>query len=63
MSLRAFHLFFIIVSIALAGFVGPWAFETRRAGGALLGTASFAVGIFLISYLFWFLRKMKKPGA
>ncbi len=63
MSLRAFHLFFIVVSIALAGFVGAWAFETRPAGGVLFGTASFAVGVFLIGYFFWFLRKMKRPGT
>ena len=44
MSLRAFHLFFIVLSIVLAGFFSAWLFGRYRAEGQIaFGLASLAV--------------------
>lgn len=62
MSLRVFHLFFILISITLAGFVGVWSFRTQPQATAL-GVASLGIGAGLIVYFFWFLRKSRKLHA
>jgi hypothetical protein len=56
MSLRAFHIFFIAVSILLAFGFGVWA----RPFYVGMSLASFAVGGLLVAYLFWFLTKIKR---
>ena len=63
MSLRAFHLFFIAVSIVLAAFVAAWAAGEYRDGQ---GTAyvfavvlSLAIGAGLAVYLAAFQRKTR----
>ena len=64
MSLKTFHIFFIIVSILLCFGFGVWLLlsgvtssEGLAIGG---GIASFAVGIGLILYAKRFLQKFKK---
>ena len=66
MSLKAFHIFFIVVSTALTLVFGAWAirdFAASGSGGNLaLGVASFVGSIGLVWYGIWFLRKMKNVG-
>ena len=55
MSLRAFHIFFIVASIALAIGFGFWARPLYR--GMSIG--SFAAAGLLSAYLFWFVTKLR----
>jgi len=59
MSLKAFHLIFIIVSIALAFGFGVWLILQGGVLNILLGVGSFAVGVGLIFYERYFLKKTK----
>ena len=63
MSLRAFHLFFIAVSIVLAAFCGAWAMGQYRAthGAVFIVTAagSIAGALGLAAYGAAFQRKTK----
>jgi hypothetical protein len=64
MSLRAFHLFFIAVSIILAAFVAAWAAQqyqtTRAVSDAALAATSLASGIGLAVYGAAFQRKTRR---
>ena len=66
MSLKAFHIFFILVSTVLAVAFGAWAIRDFAASGSgvnlALGVASFVGSIGLVWYGIWFLRKMKNVG-
>ena len=60
MSLKAFHVAFIVLAILLAVWVAVWGFTV--AGGTwepMMGGASVLVGIGLVVYLMRFLKKMK----
>jgi len=63
MSLKAFHLVFIIASIALAFGFGVWlAKEFFSEGGVMnliVAIGSFGVGVGLIFYERYFLKKTK----
>jgi len=64
MSLKTFHLIFIIAAIALAFGFGAWWLRAffSPAGVAwdlVFGIASFAAGVALIFYERYFLRKTK----
>ena len=63
MSLKAFHVFFIAVSILLCGGFGWWCFTAEEARGRLgytvLGIATLVIGLGLIVYEINFLRKFK----
>ena len=63
MSLKAFHVFFVIVSVLCALGFGAWALadysRSGRASVLLLGVLGFAAAAALIWYGFWFLRKLK----
>ncbi len=63
MSLKAFHIFFIVVSMALCIGFGFWAtqdFAQSRSWVHLsLGVGSFIGSILLACYGVWFLRKLK----
>jgi hypothetical protein len=63
MSLKAFHVFFILVSTLFAFGFGVWSLvEHGRtgAGGALAqAVAALAAGGALVAYGLWFLRKLK----
>ncbi len=66
MSLKAFHIFFIIASILLAVVFGFWAVDdySRSASGVhlTLGVGSFIASGLLVWYGVWFLRKLKSVG-
>ena len=66
MSLKAFHIIFIIFSVALALGVGAWCVRMNLVEGVstyLLGAiASFVSAVGLMIYGFWFYRKMKRLG-
>jgi uncharacterized membrane protein len=64
MSLRAFHLFFIGVSVVLAAFVAAWAVGQYQVAHAmtyaLTGVAALASGVGLAVYGAAFQRKTKR---
>ena len=66
MSLKAFHIFFIVVSTALALAFGFWAIDDYGRSASrvhlALGVASFVGSGVLVGYGFWFLRKLKHVG-
>lgn len=63
MSLKAFHIIFVIVSTMLAVGVGIWAIReyqvTGEAGALAFGAASLAGAVSLVVYGRWFLRKLR----
>jgi hypothetical protein len=63
MSLRAFHLFFIALSVVLAAFCGAWALDQYQAAHqvsyVLAGAACFAGGLGLAAYGAAFQRKTR----
>ncbi len=63
MSLKAFHIAFVVVSILFTGGFGVWAvmdfFSAGDPVSLALGVFSFLVGIALVWYSAWFLRKLK----
>ena len=66
MSLKAFHIVFIILASLVADGFGVWAIRRYNASADALilaaGIAGLAAGTALGFYLIWFLRKMKKVG-
>ena len=56
MSLKAFHVLFITASVLLAFGLAAWCLKTTVLGA----TAAFAVGLALIGYEVWFLRKARR---
>ncbi|MEE2663478.1 MAG: hypothetical protein VX681_05130 [Myxococcota bacterium] len=66
MGLKAFHIFFVVVSVALCIGLGVWAtLDYAQSGDSLrlaLGVGSFLGGIALAYYGVWFLRKLKGVG-
>lgn len=62
MSLKAFHIFFVSVSILLTVGYGLWEIRGTLEGGTgnlWMGIGSFAITAVLIFYLRWFLKKLK----
>jgi hypothetical protein len=63
MSLKAFHIVFIAASILLAFGFGAWCFvqyaDTHRATELIYGISSIVVGLGLIWYGKYVLRKLK----
>jgi hypothetical protein len=66
-SLKAFHVFFVVVSTLLSLFCGVWgvlAYTHTGSGGYLaFGIGSFVAAVALVVYGFWFLRKLKNVSA
>ena len=66
MSLKGFHIVFIIFSTLLALGCGAWCIWINLVEGAPVfiagAVASFIVAIALIIYGVWFYRKMKRLG-
>jgi hypothetical protein len=62
-SLKAFHLFFVIVSTLCALGFGAWAIgeylRTGSTGVLILGVLGFVAAAALVWYGLWFLRKLK----
>ena len=63
MSLKAFHVFFVALSVLCALGFGAWAvadyLRTGNGGVLTLGVLGFAAAAALVWYGFWFLRKLK----
>jgi hypothetical protein len=64
MSLKAFHIVFVIASVLLALGFGLWALiesaqPDRGAGMIVMGVAALVVAAGMIVYGVWFLRKLK----
>ena len=63
MSLRAFHIVFLIVSTALSLLVGGWNFRAWRFSGdnlhLLMSIGAFLAAVGLVFYGQWFLRKIR----
>jgi len=63
MSLKAFHVFFVAVSVLCALGFGAWSaadyMRTGQRGTLLLCVLGFAAAVALLFYGFWFLRKLK----
>jgi hypothetical protein len=63
MSLKAFHVVFIAASILLAFGFAAWCFvqyaDTRRATELIYGISSAAIGLVLIGYGKYVLRKLR----
>ncbi|HJQ99019.1 MAG TPA: hypothetical protein VJ826_11970 [Candidatus Polarisedimenticolaceae bacterium] len=56
MSLKGFHVLFITASVLLAFVMAAW----LRSTSALGATVALAVGLALIGYEVWFLRKARR---
>jgi len=63
MSLKAFHIVFIALSVVLAFGFGAWELkgylDSGNAEGLIVGVLSLAVGVLLILYGIRFLKKLK----
>ncbi|MCH7924522.1 MAG: hypothetical protein IIC51_03200 [Planctomycetes bacterium] len=63
MSLKAFHIVFVLVSTLLAGGFGAWSIREFRSDGSIstlvIGISSLFACVALIVYGRWFLRKLK----
>ena len=63
MSLKAFHIIFIVLSTVLAVGLGVWATRDFAQSGSLahlyLGVGSFIGSVVLVCYGVWFLRKLR----
>ncbi|HSR66829.1 MAG TPA: hypothetical protein VLU25_02715 [Acidobacteriota bacterium] len=59
MSLKGFHIVFIVLSSAMAFVVGLWALQQDGGGYTALAVLSLAMGAGLVGYGLWFLRKLK----
>jgi hypothetical protein len=63
MSLKAFHIVFIVASILLTFGFAAWSFLSFAHDGPLLhlwfGVGSLASGVILVCYSKYFLRKLK----
>ena len=64
MSLKAFHLIFITAAVLLAFGFGAWMLQVHKDSGAAgdynMGIGSIVVGVALVIYEIYFLRKLKK---
>lgn len=63
MSLKSFHIFFIIVSCVFCMGLGVWGVmdfqETGNGQNLALAAVGFISGVSLVIYGIWFLRKLK----
>ena len=63
MSLKAFHIVFVTLSMLLSVGFGIWSLvqyrQTSTAGMLAMGVGGLIVAVFLIVYGVWFLRKLK----
>lgn len=63
MSLRAFHILFIILAITLTAGFGLWALRQDAAWGSPFGFVSLVFAAVLVIYLVWFIRKIKSVSS
>jgi len=58
MSLKAFHIVFILASIATCFGFGFWCLTTTQYSNPILGFTGIALGILLVAYFTYFLKKL-----
>lgn len=67
MSLKNFHVFFIMIAMVITGGFAYWALRdfmaTTRIAQLAMGLLSLVSAIGLTVYLFWFIRKAKTLPA
>ena len=63
MSLKAFHVFFLVMSVLISVGFGAWAIREYRSGSDItnlyMGVGSFFAAAVLCIYGAWFLRKLR----
>ncbi len=63
MSLKAFHVFFVCISVLFTLGFGAWAVadwhRTGSSGSLIMAISAAVAGVALIWYGLWFLRKLK----
>ena len=63
MSLKAFHLVFVVVVLLISLGVGAWGLRTQQIGGQgwpmQLGVAALVLALLTAVYGVWFLKKLK----
>lgn len=59
MSLKAFHLIFIVAAILLCVVFGAWAWGQASGLYRVVAAAAFAAAAGLVVYGAWFVRKLK----
>ncbi len=63
MSLKVFHIVFVMASIAMSVFVGGWGvLDYRRTGNTThlaIGIGTLILGVVLVRYSVWFVRKIR----
>jgi len=66
MSLKAFHVFFVVVALIFCGGFGIWAvrvyMELGDLGHLVMGGVSLIACVVLLVYFRWFLRKLKNES-
>lgn len=66
MSLKAFHIVFVVISTMLTLSFGAWSIREFRAAGDMAflvsGVFSFVLTVALLIYGRWFLRKLQGIG-
>lgn len=64
MSLRAVHLFFIVMATLMAFLCGAWGIHYHLVKGSVtyfvVGLISSALGVVLFGYAIWFLKKIRR---
>jgi hypothetical protein len=64
MSLKAFHIFFIVLSTSLSLGFGVWSFQNLEPQSGLrlvFGVGGLLAAAGLVGYGSWFVRKMRDP--
>lgn len=63
MSLKAFHILFVLASIAMSAVVGFWGIGDYRQTGdttnLAIGVGVLCFGVLLVGYSFWFVHKIR----
>ena len=66
MSLKHFHIFFIMISVVMAAGFGFWCFLTDAgsavAGSTVMGAVSLVAAVGLVIYGIKFLKMLEKEG-
>jgi hypothetical protein len=66
MSLKAFHVVFILISIVLTAWFGWWSVSSYRntadVSNLVMGVFSFIGMVLLVLYFRWFLKKLKNES-
>ncbi len=64
MSLRMFHLVFVLIAIVVTDMFGGWAVwehaHTHETATLVVGMISFAIGFRLIGYGLWVVKKLNQ---